>query len=287
MIKKEVTNFMKNINKSILLLLVVIFCFVGCNIYDPPLTDSSSSSSSDTNNSIEETSSAPDGSTEESSSSDNGISNDYVNVENFEYKDFTEDDLWLQSYLKENYPMASFLLRTLRDTFSEPEYKSNPDAEHKSQYILQYEGNETPYLIVPNTYFNNYEEYQALRDKYYSSDISKVRRVYADIVDTENGRIILRDYSESYYPQLIEINGRLYHVPCCMGSGFPPCFDMAKVITRTDDEIVFSYLCYIDNFGNAQAGKGVLKKENGVWKFGWDNISEPIEFLDIHKVWGV
>lgn len=278
---------MKNINKLILLLLVVIFCFVGCKRNDTPLTNSSSSSSSAPNSCAEETSSYPNGSSGESPSTDNGISDDFVNADTFVYENFTEDDLWLQSFLKENYSMALFLMRTLRDTISELEYKSNTDAEHKSKYTLTYEGYETPYWIVPNTYFNNFEELEHLLDKYFSSDSYNLRKVYADIVDDENDLIAIRDYSEPYNPQLIEINGRLYHVASCMGSVFPPCFDMAKVITKTDDEIVFSYLCYIDNFGNAQAGKGVMKKENGVWKFGWFIISEPIEFQDIHKVWGV
>lgn len=289
---------MNNKNKLIPLLLAVIFCFAGCDRNDTPLANNSSSPNSNPysslDSSMEEATStnsssysAPNNSAEETSSPDSEISNDYVNIDTLVYDDFTEDDLWLQSFMKENYPMALFLLRTYWDNFYEPEYKDNPDAEHKSMYMLDYAGIDQPYFIVPNTYFNNFEEYQALRDKYYSSNVSKVKKVYADIVDDENDRITLRDYSEPYSPQLIEINGRLYHVACAMGRGYSPCLDMAKVITRTDNEIVFSYLCYIDNLGNVRAGKGVLKKENDVWKFGWFDVAEPIEFLDIHEVWGI
>ncbi len=289
---------MKNKNKLIPLLLAVIFCFAGCDRNDTPLANNLSSPNSSPNSALdssmeEATSSnsssysAPDSSAEETSSPDSEISNDYVNIDTLVYDDFTEDDLWLQSFLKENYPMALFLMRTYCDNFYEPEYKDNTDAEHKSKYMLDYAGIDQPYFIVPNTYFNNFEEYQAMRDKYFSSNISKVEKVYADIVDAENDRIALRDHSEPYYPQLIEINGRLYHVACAMGSGYPPRLDMAKVITKTDNEIVFSYLCHIDNLGNGWAGKGVLKKENDVWKFGWFYVHKPIEFLDIHEVWGI
>ncbi len=289
---------MNNKNKLIPLLLAVIFCFAGCDGNNTPLANNSSSPNSNPysslDSSMEEATStnlssysATDSSTEETSSPDSEISNDYVNIDDLVYDNFTEDDLWLQSFMKENYPMALFLLRTYWDNFYEPEYKDNPDAEHKSMYMLDYAGIDQPYFIVPNTYFNNFEEYQALRDKYYSSNVSKVKKVYADIVDDENDRITLRNYSEPYSPQLIEINGRLYHAACAMGRGYSPCLDMAKVITRTDNEIVFSYLCYIDNLGNVQAGKGVLKKENDVWKFGWFDVAEPIEFLDIHEVWGI
>ena len=284
------------------IILLSALLLTACTNTEP--TESDTQSSSTSLSSTSSSSSDPDGSTyEDSSSSDhtqNSGSNessaetpheyDVVYFDDFEYDDFTEDDLWLQSFLKKNYPMALFLYCALHyniyyDNIYELEYEINTDAEHKYQYILEYKGMELPYFIMPNTYFNNFDEFNALYQQYFFSGSIDDYRAYADI---ENDRIVLRDYSEPYEPLLIEINGRLYHVPIGPGNTKLPCPGMmAKVITKTEDEIVFSYFFYIDGIGNAMPGKGVLKKENGVWKFGWGRIIEPIDFQDIHEIWGV
>ncbi len=276
---------MKNIFKSMLLFSVVLFCFVGC-VDDPQssgndisLTENPSSSFSD---------SGIDGSTAELSSSDNDNSNEAVNIDDLDHDsfDFTEDDLWLQSFLKDNWDMAYYLCRTYKDPSYEIQYESAPDPEHKYRYILKKDDYEVPYDLVDNTYFDNAEEYQALCDKYYSSDVFKVSIPDADVADPENDYISIRG-ERDHDPQLIEINGRLYHIASGMGGIFVPRLDMAKVISRTDSEIVFSYLCVLYVPDDVTAGKGVLKKEDGVWKFGWSDLSMPMENLDIHEVWGI
>lgn len=284
---------MKKINRSMLLLSVILFCFTGCSKNaqtsenDTRLPESSSNPSSASDNSIVESPAGisssddvPDEGSAETSTSDNSV--DIETLENLEF-DFTEDDLWLQSFLQENWSMAYYLFRTYMDPFYETYNESNSDPEHKYRYYVHKDGYDLPYDLVENTYFNNAEEYEALCEKYFS-DISKGKIPYADIVDAENDYISIRE-DLSFDPQLIEINGRLYHVASGMGAGYAPFLDKAKVITKTDNEIVFTYLCGF--YTEIAAGEGVLKKEDGAWKFGWFYLSEPIELLDIHEAWGI
>ncbi|MDE7229455.1 MAG: hypothetical protein K2N56_03155 [Oscillospiraceae bacterium] len=216
-------------------------------------------------------------------SSYDDISDDHINIENLKF-DFTEDDLWLQSFLNEKWSMAYYLFHTYADPAYEIHNESNSDPEHKYRYYVHKDGYDLPYDLVDNTYFNNAEEYEALCEKYFSSDVSKAFIPYADIADPENDCISIREKSD-HAPQLIEINGRLYHAASGMGGEFVPFLDKAMVISKTDNEIVFTYLCGLYN--EIVAGKGVLKKEDGVWKFGWFRICEPIEILDVHEAWGI
>lgn len=279
-----------------LLLSVILFCFTGCskNVQtsenDTRLPESSSSPSSASDSSIVESSmeisssdDVPDEGSTETSTSDNSV--DIESLETLEF-DFTEDDLWLQSFLQENWSMAYYLFRTYMDPtgFYESVNESNSDLEHKLRYFVHKDGYDLPYDLVENTYFNNAEEYLALCDKYFYSFVSRNFVPHADIVDAENDYISVRE-DMSYDPQLIEINGRLYHAASGMSGEFAPFLDKAMVIFKTDNEIVFTYLCGLYN--EIVAGKGVLKKEDDVWKFGWFNLSDPIELLDIHEVWDI
>lgn len=289
---------MKNINKSTLLLSVILFCFVGCS----EKTSLSGGSSNENSSLVSGGESMPEDSpnyeisnaVSQSSKIDSMIETPSFaevikidDLKNYSF-DFTEDDLWLRSFLLENWDMAYFLMRTYRDEFHEIGYEqSGIDDEHKPQYFLRSEKYDLPYDLVPNIYFDNAEEYQSLLDKYFFSDGSKIKLLIpkADIVDPENDYISIRGDSHFDEPQLIEINGRLYHAAGCMGTPYLPCSGIAKVMSKTDNEIVYSYLCSV--YGDVTAGKGVLKKENGIWKFGWFNISDPIELLDIHEAWGI
>ncbi len=283
---------MKKINRSALLLSIILFCLAGCSKNaqtsenDARLPESSLSPSSVSDNSIIESPAGISSSDDvpDEGSTETSTSNNSIDIENLKF-DFTEDDLWLQSFLKENWSMAYYLFHTYADPSYEIHDESNFDPEHKYRYFVHKDGYDLPYDLVENTYFNNAEEYLALCDKYFSG-LSRNFVPYADIVDPENDYISIREDSD-YDPQLIEINGRLYHVASGMGGEFSPFLDKAKVITRTDDEIEFSYLCCLYNIEDISAGKGVLKKEDGAWKFGWFNISGPIELLDIHEVWGI
>lgn len=202
--------------------------------------------------------------------------------------DFTEDDLRLQSFLRENWDTAFLLVSTYLDggvlTLGN---ELNVDDEHKERYFLQHENYDLPYEIIPDIYFGSAGEYLALVDKYFFFDDPK-KKVFipkAEVVDKENNYISFSEDLRVDDPLLAEVNGRLYHVPCTMGTPFVPCSYIAKVIIGADNEVVFSYLCSV--YGEVAAGKGVLKKKDGVWKFGWFDISQPMEFLDIHKVWGI
>lgn len=273
---------MKNIFKSILLLGFTLSCFVGCN-GNPQTSERDSSLTESTSSSL-----VSEGGTADPSSADHENPNGAVNIDDLDHEsfDFNEDDLWLQSFLKENWDMAYYLCRTYKDPAYEKQYESDPDPEHKYRYFLKTDDYEVFYDLVDNTYFDNAEEYLALCEEYFSSDVSKVSIPDADVLDPENDHISIRGDLD-YEPQLIEVNGRLYHIASGMGGVYVPRLDMAKVISKTDSEIVFSYLCVLYVPDDVTAGQGVLKKEDGVWKFGWSDLSMPIENLDIHKVWGI
>ena len=87
-------------------------------------------------------------------------------------------------------------------------------------------------------------------------------------------------------PRFIEINGRLYRDEGAKGGWFTPNWSMAKVISKTDEELIFSYLGYgMDDIKEIRAGLGRLKYEDG-WKYDWYDIIMPYEMVDFEEVWG-
>lgn len=67
-------------------------------------------------------------------------------------------------------------------------------------------------------------------------------------------------------PELVEAGGSLFRRKQLNGRDFSGFWSTAKVISRTDDEIVFSYIYEFD--GELYETKGRLVNENG-WKFSW------------------
>lgn len=297
---------MKSIIKSILLLSAVLFCFAGCsenaqtsenNIFiigsaPNPSSSSSSDSENEVSSNDEISDSALNSSMDESAaktSSNDETSYTPIDINDINHDDFdfTEDDLWVQSFMKENFGMAYFLYcMNSYGFYADLGYEDySIDAEHKSCYYLSTPNFDLEYSIMSNVYFNTAEEFEALLNKYCFRNNPKMDIPCADIIDPEKGYISIRDWSEPYDPQIVEINGRLYHYPIGPGGAYQPRCDLAKVMSKTDDEIVFTYLCTLYN-DEAIAGQGKLKKQNGEWKFGW-SVYCPDELLDIHEVWGI
>lgn len=88
-------------------------------------------------------------------------------------------------------------------------------------------------------------------------------------------------------PSFIELNGRLYWSVSARGGGFTPNWSMAKVISKTDEELIFSFLGYdMYDIKEIRAGLGRLKYEDG-WKYDWWYIDNPYEMVDLEEVWGI
>ena len=88
-------------------------------------------------------------------------------------------------------------------------------------------------------------------------------------------------------PSFIELNGRLYWSVSARGGGFTPNWSMAKVISKTDEELIFSFLGYdMYDIKEIRAGLGRLKYEDG-WKYNWWDICNPYEMVDLEEVWGI
>ncbi len=95
---------------------------------------------------------------------------------------------------------------------------------------------------------------------------SEYRTVDITVEITEGG-----DFDSNGYliepPSIIELDqGAIYQSENHYGRDFSGYWSTAKVISRTDDEIVFSYV--YENNGGLYEDKGRLVNENG-WKFSW------------------
>ena len=97
---------------------------------------------------------------------------------------------------------------------------------------------------------------------------------------------ISTDSSEYLTPSVIEINGRLYHSESTQSIGERINWSTAKVISRTEDEIVFGYLAYEPYQCDEVHGHfGRLRYEDG-WKFDWDFYEHDDEVW-LEEIWGM
>ena len=151
-------------------------------------------------------------------------------------------------------------------------------------------------LLSDELSFKTRDELEEELSLYYSSEIVSQFMGYVGIGEiterTENGCLIeiknaYLDENGFLYsiPRFIEINGRLYRDTGAKGGWFTPNWSMAKVISKTDEELIFSYLGYgMDDIKEIRAGLGRLKYEDG-WKYDWWDICSPYEMVDFEEVW--
>lgn len=209
---------------------------------------------------------------------------------------FSEDEKWLHSFIELNFDGA-FRFVDLENI--------GADVEVEVCFV----GDDRVGFYGRINDFANAEEYCASLSEYYSTDIVKVfmdrvtiakkvketderylkneqisGRIYIETVDgqkyDENGDPVTQ------FTKYIEIDGVMYKDEGMASRGTDGVFEYAKIVSMTDDEIIFTYPVKQDNtdeFILIGVAEGRLVKENGKWKFGWhlsyDNYTD--EYNDI------
>ena len=153
-------------------------------------------------------------------------------------------------------------------------------------------------LLSDELPFKTRAELEVCLKQYFSSEIVSQYMdsvAVGEIVEKEEDYCLIKITEGGYFdqkgflfgiPKFIEINGRLYRDDGTKGGWFTPNWSMAKVISKTDEEIIFSYLGYgMDDRKEIRAGLGRLKYEDG-WKYDWWDIGTPYEMVDFAEVWG-
>lgn len=205
---------------------------------------------------------------------------DWVEIEDgFRFPaEFTAEDLDLQAFLKETVPQAYFL----NSVFVAPKSDDNHNIPVKIVFPQRKKPVEEQAEIL---YFENSSIYpktkaelaEAIRECFsaetaenYISGIGKAElTLNAD--GTYSAKVIeggLFD-DEGYLtvePKLMEINGVLWHNDSTKNNTFFGYWDSAKVISQTENEIVFTYIQ--EYLGFLYYKKGCLVNENG-WKYSY------------------
>lgn len=222
--------------------------------------------------------------------------------------EFTEEDKELQKFLAETVEEAE-KFQSLYDNgfFGDIGWQKDWDSENDGIIIARFPQLEEAvdkqisyqYILLSDELpFKTADELEAELSLYYSSkivsafmghvavgEITERTEEYCliefkDVTLDENGFLFS-------VPGFVEINGRLYKAPGGKGGWFTPNWSMAKVISKTDDELIFSYLGYgMGDIKEILAGLGRLKYEDG-WKYDWWDIPSPYEMVDIYEVWDV
>jgi len=194
---------------------------------------------------------------------------------------FSEDDMELQDILEDISEQAVELCETF-GYYGNPNISGNGD----KQYFL------FPQMVQPITYqFDKYDytacpflKTQNLRERLYGSFSADAAEKFANSIcggvivdrDTNNPDRTINiteggSFNENGFlteaPKIIELdNGAVFKSFNYYGRNFDGYWSTAKVISRSDSEIIFSYI-YEDNERLFET-KGRLVNENG-WKFSW------------------
>ncbi len=156
-----------------------------------------------------------------------------------------------------------------------------------------------PYGKLPdNSLFTNAEEYRTLLSEYFSAEVverfmsnvttaAEVRRTDEKSynIDAHQGRIYVQPTDgDEWLRKYVDIDGVMYQADGTHTSGTSGVFAYSKIISKTEDEIVFAYPIkqdYISELVLTGTAVGKLVKENGTWKFGWfigeDNVTEKYD----------
>lgn len=219
--------------------------------------------------------------------------------------DFTEEDKELQRFLEKTANEA-LKYQGLYDSgyFGDIGWQIEGDEEHDGVIYARFPQLEQDVVIKEYVFlsdelsFKTADELEEELSLYYSSEIVSEFMGYVGIGEiterTEDACLIeiknavLDDNGFMYgVPRFIEINGRLYRDTGAKGGWFTPNWSMAKVISKTDEELIFSFLGYgMDDIKQIRAGLGRLKNEDG-WKYDWWDICTPYEMVDPEEVWGI
>lgn len=129
--------------------------------------------------------------------------------------------------------------------------------------------------------FSTIDEMKAEMSKYFTEEAIES---YCKLIDAARGEIVSEDegvytvnfadglvYDDNgefyYIPQLIELNGRMYRLQAYASYLSSIDTSLVKVLKRSEDEIIFAFIYGI--YTEKYTGKGIVKYENGGWKYGW------------------
>lgn len=304
---------MKKLHITMIILLAVVMFLGGCsekNNNSAPATDTSNSSVSSTDisqpkNSTEDEFSSTESSVQSSTESIPETVSEPVTPVPVE---FTDEDRELQEILSELADPAAKIDCWTHLELGLPEFIFNfPQLEvtYNLSYTIpdNYHLSEDSQLAFPSTC----AEMEALMLKYFSKQQTKeyMRDIVPGIVteepvkgsnnaitvtfdDNTLSKLHIKDDFGEYFltPLFLELNGRMYRKAIQGVNHLIISEDTAKVISRTDDTIEFSYINipgfqYLDPwttdyeyepFYSENALKGVLKYERGGWKLdSWGN----------------
>ena len=222
--------------------------------------------------------------------------------------EFTQEDKELQKFLAETVGEALKYQGLFNyGSFGDIGHAAEGDKEHERIITARFPQMEEELdkqisyhytLLSDELPFKTREELEAGLKQYFSAEvvsqfmdfvvvgeITERTEEYCQIEITEGGYFDDNGFLLGLQ-NFIELDGRLYRVDAYKGGGFTPNWSMAKVLSRTDDQLIFSYLGYgMDDIKEIRAGLGWLKYEDG-WKYDWWDISSPYEMVDFEAVWG-
>lgn len=218
----------------------------------------------------------------------------------------TDEDKEVRGYISELFDDAKMFVHLYYDRY---EYALDSSGQHYAtlgsskiydtvRIALQsdeIDGREYLWLsLLSMLSFSTKEELEAGLKNCFSEEIAEeywhVGRV--ETVSEEDGCYTVRmvdypwdDESYIYLPDFIEWEGKLYGSVCNVGGWYAYDIEWVRVLSRTDDEIVFAYVLDAPyELDRIYAGKGVLKYENG-WKLDWF-CNQGIESLDFYETFG-
>lgn len=271
-------------------------------------SDISSSTTTDSECSTpkSESTSEPPSSTSENSTDNPDSTSDYnsssegssdVNAEPVPVE-FTEEDKELQKLLGE----LEFCCEAVELWFSNSVPNGTPQ---DNGFIFRFSDNNKLsdgfYYAIPEKYSegnlvipNTYEDVRETIFKYFSEDQAEkfmCRLAKGSFTKNADGSfsVLLDDDVEKGHIELIEIDKTMYRSSCLITKGFINSIDWrtAKVVSRTDDIIEFSYITsdwynldeddnpiYLNDVSQYEenAYTGVLKYERGGWRRDWDKM---------------
>lgn len=182
--------------------------------------------------------------------------------------EYTDEDRELRQLLSEKADMALLLFDLYNDGFA-----ANPnEADAVFAITKQYDDREIEYFLQSSELpFTTVDELENAINECFCDVGAR------ELIDTLCRGVTVTNGTETTYaaPVIADYNGRIYRTDCT-SIGYPG-FDCAtaRVKSKTDKEIVFSYFS-LEPFIEEEKWsefKGVLKYDDG-WKYAW-NIKHP------------
>lgn len=219
--------------------------------------------------------------------------------------EYSEEDIELQKLLPENLELAS----AYRSFLSNGRWEyggtnildySNGDEQHEPHIKTKFPLSEIPIeeqygythdLLSEELPFRTLSELEECMSTCFSKDMIEdlfdcfdVYRAEKVVKDDDGKYQVYIDDPQCHNAVMIEIDGRLYRNSTNrVVHGYTPVWSTAKVIRKTDDEIVFTYLGH-DDFVRVHFGR--LQYEDG-WKYDWDFDSLETCAVWLEEMWGI